>query len=52
MLQSWVPSRVYSGELLIAQTSAPEWVYVRLPDNSYGWVMTCFVLITDTGAKG
>jgi len=47
-----VQSRVYSGDLLIVKTSAVKWVYVRLPNNSYGWVMTRFISITDTGAKG
>lgn len=43
---------VHSGDLLIVQSSSADWLYVRLPDKSYGWVMSSFVSITDTGAKG
>lgn len=42
---------VYSGDLLIVQSSSADWLYVQLPDKSYGWVMTRFVSIT-VGAKG
>ena len=45
-------SRVYYGDMLTVQASEVDWVYVRLPDRSFGWVMTCFVSILDNGAKG
>jgi uncharacterized protein YgiM (DUF1202 family) len=34
--------RVYQGDLLLTKGSAPQWVYVRLPDGNFGWVMAEF----------
>jgi uncharacterized protein YgiM (DUF1202 family) len=43
---------VYSNDQLIVQSSSGDWLYVQLPDNSYGWVMSRFVSVTNTGAQG
>jgi hypothetical protein len=43
---------VYSNDQLVVQSSSGDWLYVQLPDNSYGWVMSRFVSITNTGAQG
>jgi uncharacterized protein YgiM (DUF1202 family) len=43
---------VYSNDQLIVQSSSGDWLYVQLPDNSYGWVMSRFVSITSPIAQG
>jgi hypothetical protein len=47
-----VQNLVYLNNLLVVQSSSGDWLYVRLPDNSYGWIMSRFVSITNTGAQG
>lgn len=47
-----VKSRVYYGDLLTVQGNAPDWSYVLLPDESYGWVMLKFVSVTATFPEG
>lgn len=47
-----VQNLVHSGDLLIVQSSSADWLYVQLPDRSYGWVKSSYVSIMDTGAKG
>ncbi|NDY71492.1 SH3 domain-containing protein [Desulfobacter hydrogenophilus] len=47
-----VLTQTYMGNVLIIQGSASDWYYVRLPDNTYGWVMKAFVTITGNGAQG
>jgi len=47
-----VLTRIYMGNVLIVQGSAVDWYYVRLPDNTYGWVMKSFVTMTGNGAQG
>lgn len=44
--------RVYQGDLLLTTGSAPQWVYVRLPDRSYGWVMTQYTAQTSAPPNG
>jgi len=47
-----VLTRIYMGNVLIVQGSASGWYYVRLPDNTYGWVMKTFVSVPGNGAQG
>jgi hypothetical protein len=47
-----VLTRTYMGNVLIVQGSSADWYYVRLPDNTYGWVMKSFVTMTGNGAQG
>lgn len=47
-----VLTRTYMGNVLIIQGSSADWYYVRLPDNTYGWVMKSFVTVTGNGAQG
>lgn len=47
-----VLTRTYMGNVLIVQDSSPNWYYVRLPDNTYGWVMKSFVTMPGNGAQG
>ena len=47
-----VLTRTYMGNVLIVQGRASNWYYVRLPDNTYGWVMKSFVTMTGKGAQG
>ncbi len=47
-----VKSFVRYGSRLNIQGTSQDWFYVILPDGSDGWVMTQFVSVTDTGAKG
>ena len=45
-------TQTYMGNILIVQGSAPDWYYVHLPDNTYGWVMKQHVTIPGSGAQG
>lgn len=47
-----VINTTYMGNVLIIQGSSSDWYYVRLPDNTYGWVMKAFVTMPDNGAQG
>ena len=41
-MQYPVISEVYEGEVLVIYGNVPEWLYVQLPDESYGWVAQAF----------
>lgn len=47
-----VLTRTYMGHVLIVQGRAPDWYYVRLPNNTYGWVMKALVSVPGNGAQG
>ena len=47
-----VLTRTYMGHVLIVQGSAPDWYYVRLPNNTYGWVMKALVSVPGNGGQG
>nr|WP_321400512.1 DUF6515 family protein [uncultured Desulfobacter sp.] len=47
-----VLTQTYMGNVLIVQGSSADWYYVRLPDNTYGWVMKSLVTMTGYGAQG
>jgi hypothetical protein len=47
-----VIGRVYQGDLLLTRGSAPAWIYVRLPDGNFGWVMSEYISPTAFPAKG
>ena len=47
-----VIGRVYQGDLLFTQGTAPQWIYVRLPDGNFGWVMAEFTTQTSSPASG
>lgn len=47
-----VLTQTYMGNVLIVQGSAYDWYYVRLPDNTYGWVMKAFVTVPSNGGQG
>jgi uncharacterized protein YgiM (DUF1202 family) len=42
--------RVYQGDLLFTKGTAPQWVYVRLPNGNFGWVMARFISQTPASA--
>ena len=44
--------QVRSGEQLVIQGNAPGWYYVRLPDGTFGWVMSQYTLKIASDAKG
>ena len=44
--------QVRSGQQLIVQGSAPDWYYVRLPDGTFGWVMSRYTVRLVSDAKG
>ncbi|RWX47005.1 SH3 domain-containing protein [Candidatus Electrothrix aarhusensis] len=41
-LQYYIANKAYYGEVLQVLSRERDWVYVQLPDNSRGWVMTRF----------
>jgi hypothetical protein len=41
-MQHPVTGEVYEGEVLMIYGNAPGWLYVQLPDESYGWVSQAF----------
>jgi hypothetical protein len=41
-MQHPVINEVYEGEVLLIHGNAPGWLYVQLPDESYGWVSQAF----------
>ena len=45
-------TQTYMGNVLIVQGNSADWYYVRLPDNTYGWVMKSLVTLTGNGAQG
>jgi uncharacterized protein YgiM (DUF1202 family) len=47
-----IVGRVYQGDLLLTKGSAPQWFYVRLPGENFGWVMTEFTAQTSSPASG
>lgn len=47
-----VLTQTYMGNILIVQGSAPDWYYVKLADNTYGWVMKTLVSVPRGGAQG
>jgi len=44
--------RVYQGERLSIKGSAPQWVYVQLPNGNFGWVMAEFTARGSSPASG
>ena len=34
-----VIGHIYEGDLLTIKGNSPQWIYVRLPDGNFGWVM-------------
>ena len=44
--------RVYQGDLLLTKGRALKWVYVRLPDGAFGWVMAKFTDPISSPASG
>jgi len=47
-----VINRVRMGERLEIKGSSADWYYVRLPDATFGWVMSKYTRIMDPDAKG
>ena len=47
-----VLTQTYMGNVLIIQGSSSDWYYVRLPDNTYGWVMKAFVTMPGSRPQG
>ena len=47
-----VLTQTYMGNVLIIQGSSSDWYYVRLPDNTYGWVMKAFVTMPGNRPQG
>lgn len=47
-----VLTKTYMGHILIVRGSASDWYYVRLPNNTYGWVMKSLVSVPGGGAQG
>lgn len=51
-LKQPIVTQVFGGNLLTVQGSAPQWLYVRLPNQTYGWVMEAFVSAPGSDPKG
>ena len=51
-LEHPIVTQVFGGNVLTVQGNAPQWLYVRLPDNTNGWVMETFVSEPDSEPKG
>ena len=45
-------AQVRYGNRLVVKGNAPNWLYVRLSDGRYGWVMKRFVSLSNADAKG
>ena len=43
---------VREGDILVVQSSSSEWYYVKLPDNSFGWVMIKFTALSEPKGVG
>ena len=51
-LEYYVANRVNYGDILLVLQRNADWVYVQLPDNSRGWVMTRFTAPAGQRADG
>lgn len=52
-LQHSISGLLYKGASLVVEGTAPDWVYVRLPDGSYGWVMSRYLVVVNaSNAEG
>ncbi len=47
-----VISQVKEGDLLVVQSSSSDWYYVKLPDQSFGWVMVKYTTLVEPKARG
>ncbi|MCP4746825.1 MAG: SH3 domain-containing protein [Desulfobacteraceae bacterium] len=47
-----VTRQLRMGDILIIESTADGWHYVKLPDNSFGWVMAKFTIIAQPKAQG
>jgi hypothetical protein len=47
-----VIKEVREGDILEVQSSSSNWYYVKLPDNSFGWVMIKFTILVEPKAVG
>jgi hypothetical protein len=43
---------LHEGDILVVQSSSSEWYYVKLPDNSFGWVMVKFTTLVKPKGVG
>ena len=41
-LEHYIANKVYYGDVLLVIQRNIDWMYVQLPDNNRGWVMTRF----------
>lgn len=44
--------QVKEGDLLVFQSSSSDWYYVKLQDQSFGWVMVKYTTLVKPKAKG
>lgn len=51
-LQYYTAGMVYQGDILQVLRRNVDWLYVRLPDNNRGWIMTRFTAPTGRRADG
>ncbi|MGB5686304.1 MAG: DUF6515 family protein [Candidatus Electrothrix sp.] len=51
-LQYSIANKVYDGDALLVLQRNADWLYVKLPDNSRGWVMTQFTALAGQPADG
>ncbi len=52
-LQHSVSGLLYKGNSLVIEGTAPDWLYVRLPNGAYGWVMSRYVtVVNSSNAEG
>jgi hypothetical protein len=47
-----VIKEVHEGDILVVQSSSSDWYYVKLPDNSFGWVMARFTTLVEPQGVG
>ena len=51
-LEHGILAQVYQGSTFEARGTAPDWIYIVLPDGRYGWVMEKYVTRTGVGPLG
>jgi hypothetical protein len=47
-----VIKEVHQGDILVVQSSSSDWYYVKLLDNSFGWVMVKFTTLVEPKGVG
>ena len=51
-LNHTVVGQVHLGEQLVVEETSANWLYVKLPDGSFGWVMSTYTRTLKAAAQG